>query len=93
LGFAGGDPHALSAASQGLDALSSDLTQDATELVKHGKSAASHAGDGQVADLAETALAAIGGVLVGTATIVEGLSKGATTAGSQLRRATGMVPQ
>ncbi|WP_148076651.1 hypothetical protein [Cellulomonas sp. PhB150] len=77
----------------GLDHLSADLSRDASQVATQGKSAASAAGDAQVADLAETALAAIGGVVLATATIVQGLSEGSSTAGTQLRRATGMVPQ
>ncbi|WP_029289757.1 hypothetical protein [Cellulomonas sp. HZM] len=92
MGFAGGDPGALSSAAQDLEHLSSDLARDAVEVARYGRSAAADAGDAQVAELAETALAAIGGVLVGTSTIVEGLAQGSTTAGTQLRRATG-VPQ
>lgn len=93
MGFAGGDPQALASVALGLGHLSSDLAADATQMAALGKDAAAHAGDGQLADLAETALAALGGVVVATAAIVEGLSMGSTTAGSQLRRATGMVPQ
>jgi len=93
MGFAGGDPRELQQVSTGLSTLSSHLAGDATEIARQGRSAAAHAGDPQVADLAETALAAIGGVVVATAAIVQGLSEGATTAGTQLRRATGQVPQ
>jgi hypothetical protein len=93
MGFAGGDPHALADVAAGLSRLSADLTGDAAEIVRQGKQAAGAAGDGQVADLAESALAAIGGVVVATATIVQGLADGSTTAGTQLRQATGMVPQ
>lgn len=44
------------------------------------------AGDGQVAAAAESALAAIGGVVVATAAIVQGLADGSTTAREQLLR-------
>lgn len=93
MGFAGGDPRELQTISTGLSTLASDLSGDATEIARQGRSAAAHAGDGQVADLAETALAAIGGVVVAAAAIAQGLAQGTTTAGTQLRRATGQVAQ
>lgn len=92
MGFAGGDPQALGVVATGLDQLSTDLAGDAAEIARQGKLAAGAAGDGQVADVAESALAAIGGVVVATAAIVQGLADGSTTAGGQLVRATGMVP-
>ena len=93
MAFAGGDPQALGVVATALDTLSSDLAGDAVEIARQGRLAAAAAGDGSVADLVETALAAIGGVVVATATIVQGLGDGSRTAGSQLWQATGMVPQ
>lgn len=93
MAFAGGDPFTLDVVATGLQQLSSDLAGDAAEIACQGKLAAGAAGDGSVADLVETALAAIGGVVVATATIVHGLGDGSKTAGSQLWHATGMVPQ
>lgn len=93
MGFSGGDPQVLHGAANGLGDLSSDLAADATQLAVQGKAAAAHAGDGCVADLAESALAAIGGVVIATSTIVQGLSAGSTTAGSQLSSATGAMPR
>lgn len=90
MGFAGGDPARLSSASRGLDTLAADLAGDASTIARQGADAAASAGDPQVAELAETALAAIGGAVVATAAVVQGLADGATTAGTQLRRATGV---
>ncbi|WP_028045504.1 hypothetical protein [Cellulomonas sp. URHE0023] len=93
MGFAGGDPHQLEVVGKGLGALSSDLAGDATQIARQGKLAGAAAGDGHVADLAESALAAIGGVVVAAATVVQGLAEGSTTAGAQLLQATGAVPR
>ena len=93
MGFAGGDPQQLATASRGLGHLADDLATDATAIARHGRDAASAAGDGQVADAAETALAAIGGAVLATATVVRGLGDGATTAGTQLHQATGTGPR
>lgn len=89
MGFAGGQPAQLQEVSGTLSALSEDLTADAVAATAQGKAAASHAGDAQVAGLAETALAAIGGAVMATATLVGGLADGATTAADQLVTATG----
>lgn len=91
MGFAGGDPLGLEDVATELGRVSSDLAGDASEIARQGRQAAGAAGDGQVAELAESALAAIGGVAVATAAIVQGLADGSTTAGSQLRQATGTV--
>lgn len=93
MGFAGGDPQALATASRGLATLSDDLATDATAIARHGREAAAVAGDAQVADAAETALAAVGGAVVATATVVRGLADGATTAQTQLQQATGAGPR
>ncbi|WP_337059730.1 hypothetical protein [Kineococcus sp. G2] len=89
MSFAGGDPIQLQVASAGLRALSEDLVGDALALTAQGRSAAALAGDGTVASLVETALAAVGGAVLATSALVSGLSQGATTAGDQLQRATG----
>ena len=87
--FAGGDPDELQDAATALEALSQDLTGDALTVAAQGRAAAAAAGDPGVADLVETALAAVGGAAVATASLLGGLSRGATTAGGQLVRATG----
>jgi len=87
--FAGGDPDELQDTASALEALSQDLTGDALAVAAQGRAAAASAGDPGVADLVETALAAAGGAAVATAALVSGLSRGATTAGGQLVRATG----
>ena len=90
MAFAGGDPSRLRAASRSLSTLSEDLTGDALTATGQGREAASAAGDAQVAQLAETALAAVGGALMATAALVSGLSEGSTTASDQLLTATGV---
>ncbi|NAZ83919.1 hypothetical protein GTR02_19080 [Kineococcus sp. R8] len=87
--FAGGNPDQLQETATALDTLSQDLTGDALALTGQGRSAGACAGDATVAGLAETALAAVGGAVLATATVVAGLSQGATTAGGQLETATG----
>lgn len=90
MAFAGGDPTDLRAVAVTLTTLSGDLTADALAMASQGRSAAADAGDGQVADLAETALAALGGAVLATATLVSGLAQGSTTAADQLVTATGL---
>ena len=93
MGFAGGDPQQLSDAAGSLDTLSGDLSSDALAISAQGKLAARHVGEGQIVDLAEAVLAAVGGAVVATATVVAGLSQGSRMAADQLVRATSGVPQ
>lgn len=88
MGISGGDPAALAGASTSLGDVSTDLAGDACTVAGLGKQAAG-AAPGRVGHLADTALAAIGGALTAAATLAEGLSQGASTAGDQLVKATG----
>ncbi|SFJ62611.1 hypothetical protein [Cellulomonas sp. KH9] len=89
MAFAGGDPARLRAASRALGTLAEGLTDDALAARDRGREAAAAAGDGHIAQLAESALAAVGGALVATAVVVSGLAQGTTTASDQLVGATG----
>lgn len=89
MAYAGGDPDALAATSTQLGGLAGDLAGDAVAVKGQGGAAAAAVGDGGLAALAETALAAVGGAVVATSTLVAGLSRAASTAGDQLDVATG----
>lgn len=89
MAFAGGRPTELRDVSRTLSTLSGDLSADALAVKAEGHAAAGAAGDGHVADLAETVLAALGGAVMATATLVGGLADGSTTAADQLLTATG----
>ncbi|GAA5159590.1 hypothetical protein [Ornithinimicrobium tianjinense] len=87
--YSGGNPTVLSTQARLLTALGADIRTDALRVVGLGKDAGGFAGDGEVAEAMSRAASAIGGVLNGTAALVDGLSGGASTAAEQLRAATG----
>lgn len=88
MGFSGGDPTALSSCSGRLGDLSVDLAGDAAHPARLADRAGGAAPD-HVGELAETALAALGGSLVGASTLAAALSPGAAVAADQLVKATG----
>ncbi|WP_281965635.1 hypothetical protein [Serinicoccus marinus] len=87
--FAGGDPDALTSEARMLTHLGDDIRTDALRVVGLGKEAGGLAGDGGIGDAIIRATSAIGGVLNGSAILVDGLAGGAVTQADQLRRATG----
>lgn len=89
LGFAGGDPGALSGGAGLFEKLSQQLGQDAVVLAALGRRESAAAGEAEVARLLEAALATTGGALVAAAALAHGLGVGSGTAGEQLTVATG----
>lgn len=89
MGFAGGDPGALTDGAGLLTGLSDHLADDAFALAALGRRESAAAGDPQVAQVLETALATTGGVLVAATALTHGLAVGVREAGRQLTTATG----
>lgn len=88
MAYTGGDPAVLDGAAVGLGHAVVDLAGDATAVAGIGPMAAG-AAPGSVGQLAEEALAAVGGVLAGVATLAEALAQSVTVASDQLVRAMG----